>query len=473
MAESTSTSAVHRSRFNDLLADIKCLNSKVNDLETLLGIQNLRSISPHLEVDFSSRCNLRCPMCHQSKRDMGTFQLDRNAVNTLIDSLPARDTVLIAGLGEPLLYSGLELFLMHTALFQCRTHLFTNGQLIHRKLDVLRQVDRISVSFDGATPATFETLRRGAQFRRVCRNIELLREAAPKTELVTSTVISRFNVHELAAIIGLAESLGMDEVHLSPVDHTEALALRPQDWVVFEQQLAKVQATHIRIKNNLQPAHFKASCDPQDNILEHLLSARLFAEMLATETLPQPMRSLPTIDSHIQHMSATEQMDELQRRIGVLETRRKHLLVMLPNKHPGLPYCSIPWKYGFAQSNGEARLCPYVEVTVGALSNLLGCNYNSPLLEQVRGSMGGSTPLLHVCQHCTDEHREFRRDTLVETLAQISKAMPRLRTDFMGQISKLVRQNTPPSIVAKLRKTNRALASRTLRKWAGKLISHG
>ena len=189
------------------------------------------------------------------------------------------------------------------------------------------------------------------------------------------------------------------------------------------------------------------------------------APPLNADALPLPMLLLPTIDSHIQHLSPSEQVDELERRIDVLETRRKELLGMLPTAHPGLPRCSIPWKYGFAQSNGAARLCPYAEVNVGTLGDVLGCNYNSSLLGQVRSKMDGNTPLLHVCQHCTDEHREFRRDTLVETLAQISKTMPRLHTDFMGQISRLVRQNTPPSIVAKLRKINRALASRSLRTW--------
>jgi wyosine [tRNA(Phe)-imidazoG37] synthetase (radical SAM superfamily) len=473
MVEPTSQPAVHTGRFNGLLTDIKRLNSKVNDLETLLGIQHLCSISPHLEIDFSSRCNLRCPMCHQSKREMGTFQLDTNAVNILIDSLPARDTVMIAGLGEPLLYPGLEVFLRHTALFQCRTHLFTNGQLINRKLDALRQVNRISVSMDGATQATFETLRRGAQFRRVCRNIEMLREFAPNTELVTSTVVSRFNVNELAAIVALAESLGMDEVHLSPVDHTEALALRPQDWTVFEQQLAKVQGRHIRIKNNVQAGHFESDRNSEQSTIDQQLSALMAAPPLNADALPLPMLLLPTIDSHIQHLSASEQVDELERRIDVLETRRKELLGMLPTAHPGLPHCSIPWKYGFAQSNGAARLCPYAEVNVGTLGDVLGCNYNSSLLGQVRSKMDGNTPLLHVCQHCTDEHRQFRRETLVETLAQISRPTPRLRAVFVSRLSRLTRRVTPPRTVARLRRMGRALTTRALGNRAGKPISHG
>jgi MoaA/NifB/PqqE/SkfB family radical SAM enzyme len=389
----------------------------VNDLEALLGIQHLCSVSPHLEVDFSSKCNLRCPMCHQSKMNMGSFQLNEHEINTLIDSLPERDSVVIAGLGEPLLYPALDTFLVRTAQYRCHTHLFTNGQLIHRKINVLRQVDRISVSVDGATAATFETLRRGAKFGTVCRNIELLRKAAPQTVLVTSTVVSRVNLGEVAAIIMLAESLGMDEVHLSPVDHTEALALQPQNWTVFVRQLERVQAGRIKIINNLHPRHFVANRNSQVSEVDRQLVRHLAAPLPPVKTLSRPIRKLPTQGTHIQNLPAVTQLEELERRIIMLATRRKALIDRLPQVQLGLPYCSAPWKYGFAQSNGLARLCPYADIAVGTVSEVLGGKYNSSLLEHVRASMRDQAIMLSVCQGCTDDHRQFRRNTMQHTLA--------------------------------------------------------
>ena len=422
--------------FHNLLTELKQLNAHVNDLEALLGIQQLCSISPHLEVDFSSKCNLRCPMCHQSKMDMGSFQLNEHEINTLIDSLPGRESVLIAGLGEPLLYPALDTFLMRTAQYRCHTHLFTNGQLIHRKINVLRQVDRISVSVDGATAATFETLRRGAKFGTVCRNIELLREAAPQTVLVTSTVISQANLGELAAIIMLAESLGMDEVHLSPVDHTEALALQPQNWTVFVQQLERVQAGRIKIINNLHPSHFVANRNSQVGELDRQLAGCLAAPLPPVKALPRPVRILPTQGTHIQYLPAATQLEELERRITFLSARRKVLVGMLPQAQPGLPYCSAPWKYSFAQSNGLARLCPYADVAIGTISEVLGGKYNSSLLEQVRGSMRNQATMLSVCQGCTDDHRQFRHDTLQHTLARCLAPAPRLRQRIRARLGR-------------------------------------
>ncbi len=228
---------MHISEFSSLLIRLKRVNGELNDLEALAGVAEVQSRPCHLEVDFSSRCNYRCPMCHQSKLDMGRFSLNREQIDTLINNLPYIDTVMIAGLGEPLLYPGLGRFLPWLRRYGCHAHLFTNGELIDRRLDWLRDLDRISVSLDGATAATFEILRSGGHFERVVGNIRLLRAAAPRTELVTSTVVSRLNLREVADIVALAGALGMQQVHLSPVDHTPALELCEEDAPVFREQL--------------------------------------------------------------------------------------------------------------------------------------------------------------------------------------------------------------------------------------------
>lgn len=161
---------------------LKRANALLGDLEALAGASRMHAVPVHVEVDPTSQCNLRCPMCHQSKLDMGRFRLGAADLDVLIDRLPYLDSLMIAGLGEPLLSPQLEPLLVQAARFGCRTHVFTNGQLIHRRLGALRRVDRISVSMRGATRATFETLRRGADFQRVIDNIRLLRAATPRAK---------------------------------------------------------------------------------------------------------------------------------------------------------------------------------------------------------------------------------------------------------------------------------------------------
>lgn len=276
--------------FSAALTQLKSVNRALNNLEALAGLAEVQSRPSHLEVDFSSRCNYRCPMCHQSKYDMGRFALNRLQIDTLVDSLPYVDTVMIAGLGEPLLYPGVGRFLPWLRRYGCHAHLFTNGELIDRRIDWLRELDRVSISLDGASAPTFERLRQGGHFERVISNIRLLRAAAPQAEVVTSTVVSRHNLREIDALIALAESLGMDEVHLSPVDHTPALELCEDDAPVFAEQLARATARRgrVRIVNNLQPRHFLPGRNARvaEDDLRRASSAQVIAAPVALETWP-------------------------------------------------------------------------------------------------------------------------------------------------------------------------------------------
>lgn len=419
-------SYMYSSHLQAVLMRLKGINRELNNLEALAAIAEVQSRPSHLEVDFSSRCNYRCPMCHQSKFDMGRVALDRTQIDTLVDSLPYVDTVMIAGLGEPLLYPGLGRFLPWLQRYGCHAHLFTNGELIDRRIEWLRDLDRISVSLDGATADTFETLRRGGHFERVVSNIRTLRAAAPQAELVTSTVVSRLNLREIADIVALADSLGMDEVHLSPVDHTPSLELGEEDAPVFAEQLAQalVRRGRVRIINNLQPWHFlpgRNSRVAEADLLK-ASDAQVLPAAQALETWSEHGGDVP--QGFIHGMDAKHQLAELDRRLrthtralGALRKRIRRERIQL-----ALPYCSAVWKYGFARSRGDARLCPYADVGLGAVESVLAQPYNTPLLVDLRRSMGEGQPALSVCRGCTDDHRQFRRHSLQSSLDAASAA---------------------------------------------------
>ena len=82
----------------------KQANIRLSNLETLLARNQTQSIPTHFEIDFLSECNLRCMMCHQSKFIMPHDKLTQKNLDAIIDQLPFVETVMIAGLGEPLLY---------------------------------------------------------------------------------------------------------------------------------------------------------------------------------------------------------------------------------------------------------------------------------------------------------------------------------------------------------------------------------
>lgn len=75
----------------------------------------------------------------------------------------------------------------------------------------------IKVSFDGATAPTFERLRRGASFERVCANVrglvDRLRRVRVRRPIVAlQMTLMRDNVDELPALIHRARELGADRV---------------------------------------------------------------------------------------------------------------------------------------------------------------------------------------------------------------------------------------------------------------------
>jgi MoaA/NifB/PqqE/SkfB family radical SAM enzyme len=405
---------------------LKRVNTKLNNLEVLAGVAELRSVPSHLEIDFSSRCNLRCTMCHQSKLDMGKFQLSELDLDTLIDVLPYVETVMMAGLGEPLLYRGIKPFLPYLSRYGCHSHLFTNGELIDRHLDVLPHVQRISVSIDGASKPVFEYLRRGARFAHVVANVAKLRAAAPKTELVTSTVISNRNVHEVAAIVELAISLGMNGVNLSPVDHTPKLALGTEHQAVFVEQLQRATLAAKRagmaLHNNIFAQHFKLTRNAPITDDDELKVAQINAIDSTEEQALDPARRIA--EQFIHGLTAAAERQEIERRITQQSTHLAKLKSALQKAPETLrePYCSAPWKYGFARSNGIARLCPYADIGVGKVGETLGGEYNSILLKQVRQSLADGEPLLDVCRRCTDDHRHFRRDSIGQSLREYQRA---------------------------------------------------
>lgn len=406
------------SEFPALLTALKRVNGELNDLEALAGVAEAQARPCHLEVDFSSRCNYRCPMCHQSKLDMGRYSLNRDQIDTLINSLPYIDTVMIAGLGEPLLYPGLGRFLPWLRRYGCHAHLFTNGELIDRRLNWLRDLDRISVSLDGATATTFETLRSGGHFARVVDNIRALRAAAPHTQLVTSTVVSRLNLREVADIVALAAALGMQEVHLSPVDHTPTLELCEDDAPVFREQLdlARLRYPQVRIFNNLAALHFLPG---RNTVVDPADLSKASAARSTPEAQPEPLESWPEQGgaasvAFIHGLEPEQQRAELERRLErhLQSLRALRQRVRAENLQLELPYCAAAWKYGFARSRGDARLCPYADVGLGPVESVMAGAYNAALLSELRASMRAGQPCLTVCRGCTDDHRRFRIDSL-------------------------------------------------------------
>lgn len=192
--------------------------------------------SPELiQIEATSRCNLRCPICsHKTEGDSGRH-LTVEEFQKILDHLPAHVArVRLSGIGEPLLNPHFFSLVDALAARGINCDFFTNGTLltplVRSEILSRRNIDQVIVSCDGAQKATFEACRLGADFDRWEQLVgDFLTEAKQQRgqtlSVIMSTVVSERNLNELEDIIRLAAELGLHAVHLRKliaVDDTSA-----------------------------------------------------------------------------------------------------------------------------------------------------------------------------------------------------------------------------------------------------------
>lgn len=202
---------------------------------TVLRPRRGRRFPGVVQIEATSRCNLSCPACSHAKEETAGQHLAPDGLGTVLDALPRRPRqVILSGIGEPLVNP--HFFALVDLLAQRRIGcaFFTNGTLLRpetRQAILARDnIRKVAISCDGAREETFESLRRGADFRRWKESVGLfLAEAKQRRrgslELVANVLVCRQNLVELPDIIRLAAELGFDSVNLLdpiPVDEIAA-----------------------------------------------------------------------------------------------------------------------------------------------------------------------------------------------------------------------------------------------------------
>jgi radical SAM protein with 4Fe4S-binding SPASM domain len=267
-----------------------------------------------LQVEVTGACNLRCRMClvrYRPALDRREASLDFARFRALVDALPGLERVTLQGLGEPLMAPDLFAMLAYSRERGIRMGFNTNATLLTRQvaarlLDVAP--DWLCVSVDGATPATYESIRDRARFDRVAKNVRgfvgLMRERgvdAPDLSLVT--VAMRRNVHELAGIVELAAAWGVRTVRVQNLSHSFS------------------------------------DCDPAG-------SYREIREFAAAEALWQAPDA-----------AAEAAFAEARRRASALGIDLRLPALEAHSPEPGAPGCDWPWRSAYVRYDGRVQPC--------------------------------------------------------------------------------------------------------------------
>lgn len=166
----------------------------------------------YLRISLIEKCNLRCTYCMPAegialtpKKELMTaeevFAIAQTFVNNGVDKIR------LTG-GEPLLRKDFPVIIEKLAQLETEISITTNGILIDRHIEVLKQfkVRKINLSLDTLVPAKFNTITLRNQFEKVIDNLHLLLNNNFKVK-VNVVLIKGFNDNEIIDFINLTEFL--------------------------------------------------------------------------------------------------------------------------------------------------------------------------------------------------------------------------------------------------------------------------
>jgi len=178
------------------------------------------------QVETSMACHLNCTMCPWKEVRAAAGEealLSVGVWEKLRPHLPEVASVDFSGGGEPLLHGSLCEWIAEARGQGCRAGFLTNGMLLNEEICrdlVAAGTDWIAVSMDGASAEVYESVRPGATFEQVTRNIRQLASLRVQRvpRLAINFVMMPANFHQLEDLIRLARELGVDQVNFKQCD---------------------------------------------------------------------------------------------------------------------------------------------------------------------------------------------------------------------------------------------------------------
>ena len=198
---------------------------------TLKILQRLTSnrIFDALQIEVTSRCNLRCVMCPVTVlADRWHSQnLDWELFLRIAHAFKQTKYVHLQGWGEPLLHPRLFDMIRVAKEAGCRVGFTTNGTLLspvagQRLLDL--DLDLLAVSIAGAIPQTHAVIRVGSDLTRILDNLRCFLDLRARQQLLHPKVeifflMTKSNMAELPAVVDLTASVGADELVATNLDY--------------------------------------------------------------------------------------------------------------------------------------------------------------------------------------------------------------------------------------------------------------
>ena len=209
---------------------------------------------PLVTLYVTDRCNSRCISCDYWRH--GRDDMDLAAVTRLLPSFARLNTqvVLLSG-GEPLLNPDWAAIAQTLRRNSLKVWLLTSALALAKHARRAAELfDAITVSLDGADPATYAAIRGLDAFHKVCEGIQAA--AAHGRPCGIRVTVQRGNYRQLPALVDLAKRLGALHISFLAVDVANPhafgraddsisdLALQPEDLPIFLEVLSSLEQDH-------------------------------------------------------------------------------------------------------------------------------------------------------------------------------------------------------------------------------------
>lgn len=178
------------------------------------------------QIEPAITCNLKCVMCPwDDARNNVTNKgyMSEEIWGGLSPHLEDVQFIDFTGGGEPLLQKHLLSWITQAKGANCNVGFLSNGSLLNPILSqkiIDSGIDWIGFSVDGADQFTYELIRQGSNFDKLCTNIKKFTDLRTNKHplVMINFVIMTLNYHQLGGIINLAKRLGADQVNFKQCD---------------------------------------------------------------------------------------------------------------------------------------------------------------------------------------------------------------------------------------------------------------
>jgi len=158
-------------------------------------------------LNVTDRCNLKCSYCYAAYYQRRKDEMSLDRILKIIDELSGMGCKRISfGGGEPLLREDIGEMIKRVKEKKMECVINSNGYLVEREIDVLKNIDVLCLSLDGDEKA-HDIYRGRGSFKEVMEAIECA--SRYKIPLHTNTVLHRNNLNSIEFVLEVAKKYNL------------------------------------------------------------------------------------------------------------------------------------------------------------------------------------------------------------------------------------------------------------------------